>query len=49
MARRGGGHVGQVVGFDDHGNPIIKSGNHNRTVGVATYPKGRIRAYVQPT
>jgi uncharacterized protein (TIGR02594 family) len=48
MARRGGGHVGVVSGIDANGNPIIISGNHNRRVAEATYPRGRIYAYVMP-
>jgi uncharacterized protein (TIGR02594 family) len=48
MGRRGGGHVGVVSGIDPNGNPIIVSGNHNRTVAEAVYPRGRIRAYVVP-
>jgi uncharacterized protein (TIGR02594 family) len=48
MGRRGGGHVGVVSGIDANGNPIIVSGNHNRTVAEAVYPRGRIRAYVVP-
>jgi uncharacterized protein (TIGR02594 family) len=48
MGRRGGGHVGVVSGVDPNGNPIIVSGNHNRTVAEAVYPRGRIRAYVMP-
>jgi len=55
MGRRGraaggsrGGHVGVVAGIDANGNPIIISGNHNRTVAEATYPKSRIAAYVMP-
>jgi uncharacterized protein (TIGR02594 family) len=48
MGRRGGGHVGVVSGVDPNGNPIIVSGNHNRTVAEAVYPRGRIRAYVVP-
>ena len=44
----GGGHVGVVSGFDRSGNPIIISGNHNRTVAEAAYPRGRIYAYVMP-
>ena len=43
---RGGGHVGIVSGIDKSGNPIIISGNHNRRVGEAVYPRGRIYAYV---
>lgn len=45
---RNGGHVGVVSGIDPTGNPIIISGNHNRRVAEATYPKGRIYAYVMP-
>ncbi len=42
------GHVGVVSGVDGNGNPIIVSGNHNRTVAEAVYPRGRIAAYVMP-
>ena len=45
---RGGGHVGIVSGIDKSGNPIVISGNHNRKVGEAVYPRGRIYAYVMP-
>jgi uncharacterized protein (TIGR02594 family) len=45
---RNGGHVGVVSGIDPKGNPIIVSGNHNRRVAEATYPRGRIYAYVVP-
>jgi len=45
---RGGGHVGIVSGVDKSGNPVIISGNHNRKVGEAVYPRGRIYAYVMP-
>ncbi len=31
-----------------NGNPIIVSGNHNRTVAEAVYPRSRITAYVMP-
>jgi uncharacterized protein (TIGR02594 family) len=48
MGRRGGGHVGIVSGIDPNGNPIIVSGNHNRTVAESVYPRGRIKAYVVP-
>jgi uncharacterized protein (TIGR02594 family) len=49
MGRRGGGHVGVVSGFDANGNPIIISGNHNRTTAEAVYPRARIIAYVAPS
>jgi len=44
----GGGHVGVVSGVDRAGNPIIISGNHNRRVAEAVYPRSRIYAYVMP-
>jgi uncharacterized protein (TIGR02594 family) len=45
---KSGGHVGIVSGIDASGNPIIISGNHNRIVAEATYPRGRVYAYVMP-
>lgn len=42
----GSGHVGVVIAFDKRGNPITISGNHNRKVGIGTYPKYKIIAYV---
>ena len=48
MGRRGGSHVGVVSGIDPNGNPIIVSGNHNRTVAESVYPRSRILAYVMP-
>lgn len=48
MGRKGGGHVGVVSGVDANGNPIIVSGNHNRTVAESVYPASRIQAYVLP-
>ena len=48
ISRRGGGHVGVVSGVDPNGNPIVVSGNHNRTVAESVYPRSRIIAYVMP-
>lgn len=45
---RRGGHVGVVSGVDEHGNPIIVSGNHGHRVAESVYPRGRIYAYVRP-
>jgi uncharacterized protein (TIGR02594 family) len=42
------GHVGIVSGVDANGNPIVVSGNHNRTVAESVYPRGRVYAYVMP-
>jgi uncharacterized protein (TIGR02594 family) len=41
-------HVGVVSGIDPNGNPILVSGNHNRTVAESVYPRSRIIAYVAP-
>jgi uncharacterized protein (TIGR02594 family) len=49
MGRRGGGHVGVVSGIDAAGNPILVSGNNGNRVREASYPRGRISAYVMPT
>jgi uncharacterized protein (TIGR02594 family) len=43
-----GGHVGVVSGIDKNGNPMIISGNHNKRVGEAIYPRRRVIAYVMP-
>jgi uncharacterized protein (TIGR02594 family) len=43
--RRGGQHVGIVTGYDDAGNPILVSGNHNRVVGEGVYPKRIVLGY----
>lgn len=48
MSRRGGGHVGVDSGVTPDGDPIVISGNHNRVVAEAVYPKSRILAYVAP-
>lgn len=42
---RRGGHVGVVSDCTERG-PRIVSGNHNRRVGEAVYPAGRVLAYV---
>lgn len=46
---RTGGHVGVVSGVDNHGNPVIISGNHGKRVGEAIYPRSRVIAYVMPS
>jgi len=46
---RRGGHVGVVSGIDKNGDPIIISGNHNRTVGEGIYSRSRVIAYVMPS
>lgn len=44
MTRKGGGHVGIVIGYNGK-NPILLSGNHNRRVAVGEYPIRRIVAF----
>lgn len=46
--RRGGGHVGVVSGFTERGDPIVISGNHGKRVAESVYPRGSIRAWVDP-
>lgn len=43
--RRGGNHVGIVTGYDERGNPIMISGNHNNRVGVGVYAKWKVIGY----
>jgi uncharacterized protein (TIGR02594 family) len=43
-----GGHVGVVTGFDKHHNPILISGNFNRSVGIGVHARSRVIAYVEP-
>lgn len=45
LTRRGGNHVGVVSGYDDDGNPIIISGNHNGVVGIGVYRRERVIGY----
>jgi uncharacterized protein (TIGR02594 family) len=47
MSRRGGGHVGYVMSVEG-GKVKLISGNHGRRVGVGTYPRGRVIAFVRP-
>lgn len=44
LSRGRGGHVGIVIGYNGR-NPIIRSGNHNRSVGTAEYPVRRVIGY----
>jgi len=44
----GGSHVGIVSGVDSNGNPIIISGNVNRTTTEQAFARNRITAYVMP-
>lgn len=48
LRRKGGGHVGIITGIDRHGDLILLSGNHGKSVGVGVYPRRRVIAYVMP-
>lgn len=41
----GGGHVGLIRAYDERGNIVLLSGNHNGAVGVGVYPRSRVLAY----
>ena len=45
LTRRGGNHVGVVSGYDNEGDPIIISGNHNGVVGIGVYRRERVIGY----
>jgi uncharacterized protein (TIGR02594 family) len=45
LKRRGGNHVGVVSGYDDEGDPIIISGNHDGVVGIGKYRRERVIGY----
>ena len=42
------GHTGIVSGLTPGGDPVVISGNHNRRVAEAVYPRSRVIAYVVP-
>lgn len=47
LRRRGGGHVGYVMSVNGNKVKLI-SGNHGRKVGIGTYPRSRVVAFVRP-
>lgn len=46
--RKGGGHVGFVVGQDARGNLLVLGGNQGNRVSVAAFPRSRVAGYVWP-
>jgi uncharacterized protein (TIGR02594 family) len=46
--RRGGGHVGLVVGVDQRGNILTLGGNQNDAVSIAPFDRSRVVAYRWP-
>lgn len=47
LARRGGGHVGYVLS-SSNGKVKLISGNHGNKVGIGSYPRSRVIAFVRP-
>lgn len=47
LSRKGGGHVGYVMSVSG-GKVKLISGNHGRKVGIGTYPRSRVIAFVRP-
>lgn len=47
LRRRGGGHVGYVMSVSGNKVKLI-SGNHGRKVGIGSYPRSRVVAFVRP-
>jgi len=47
LSRRGGGHVGYVMSVQGNKVKLI-SGNHGRKVGIGTYSRSRVIAFVRP-
>lgn len=48
FSRKGGGHVGFVVGQDAKGNLLVLGGNQGNRVSIAAFPRIRVEAYRWP-
>lgn len=46
--RKGGGHVGFVVGEDDKQNIMVLGGNQGNAVNIKPFARSRVSAYVWP-
>lgn len=46
--RKGGGHVGFVVGLDRRGNLMVLGGNQGNRVSIAAFPPERVLGYRWP-
>ena len=49
FSREGGGHVGFVVGKDQHGNLMVLGGNQGDMVCIKPFPPGRVAGYRWPS
>ena len=48
MSRKGGGHVGIIIGRDNAGNLLVLGGNQGDAVSVAAFNPSRFTAFVWP-
>lgn len=46
--RKGGGHVGFVVGVDEKGNLMVLGGNQGDEVNIRAFPRERVAGYRYP-
>lgn len=46
--RKGGGHVGFVIGTDAQGRLLVLGGNQNNSVSVSAFSKDRVVGYRMP-
>ena len=49
FGRDGGGHVGFVVGKDQHGNLMVLGGNQGDAVNIKPFPTSRVLGYIWPS
>ena len=49
FTRKGGGHVGFVVGKDDKGNIMVLGGNQGDSVNIKPFAASRTRSYYWPS
>lgn len=48
FSRKGGGHVGFVVGMDKGGNLLVLGGNQGDQVSIKAFPQDRVTGYRWP-
>lgn len=49
FTRDGGGHVGFLLGQDEHGNLLVLGGNQGDAVNVRAFPRTRVSGYRYPS
>lgn len=48
FTRKGGAHVGFVVGHDEKGNLLVLGGNQGNAVNIKSFPRSRVTGYRYP-